>query len=123
MSVDFFSDDLEKFSNDEKYVALCEFCETQTSEGWRLDYAEMWDDRALEKVASFANTFGGILIVGVRKSKSDTVPVPVGVKCNVEYKTKIASSIAANVSPVPSYYICEWLKPGDAGLRFCLVQV
>jgi hypothetical protein len=123
MAVDLFSEDLDKYDNEGKYSALSQFCAARLNEGWRLDYAEMWDDRTLEKVAAFANTFGGVLIIGVRKDKVDAEPILSGVNSPTEYKTRIASSIAANVSPVPSYYIYECYKPGEPNSKFCIVQV
>src|SRR5690242_1127779 len=102
MTIDLFTADLDALDNAGKFQAVTEFCANRSSEGWRLDYAESWDDRALEKVASFANTFGGLLIIGVRKGKNDPEPIPVGAKSPTELKTRIASSIAANLSPVPS---------------------
>lgn len=123
MAVDLFSEDLDKYDNEGKYSALVQFCAARLSEGWRLDYATEWDDRALEKVTSFANTFGGVLIIGVKKDKSDTEPLLIGVNSTTEYKTRVASSIAANISPVPSYYVYECHKPGEPNSKFCVVQV
>ena len=123
MSVDLFSEDLDKYDNKGKYSALEEFCAARLNEGWRLDYAENWDDRALEKVAAFANTFGGVLIIGVKKDKRDVEPLLVGVNSTAEYKTRIASSIAANISPVPSYHVYECHKPEEPNSKFCVVQV
>lgn len=123
MTVDLFSEDLDKYDNAGKYSALVQFCAARLNEGWRLDYTKEWDDRALEKVASFANTFGGVLIIGVKKDKSDPEPLLIGVNCATEYKTRVASSIAANISPVPSYYVYECHKPGEPNSKFCVVQV
>lgn len=123
MPVDIFSDDLDKYDNNGKYVALEQFCSARLNEGWRLDYAEVWSDRELEKVASFANTFGGVLIVGVKKDKRDSEPLLVGVQSDTEYKTKIASSIAANISPIPSYYLYECHKPNQPNIKYCVVQI
>jgi len=123
MAVDLFSEDLDRYDNEGKYSALVQFCAARLSEGWRLDYATEWDDRALEKVTSFANTFGGVLIIGVKKDKSDPEPLLNGVNSTTEYKTRIASSIAANISPVPSYYVYECHKPGEPNSKLCVVQV
>src|SRR5258708_6913705 len=123
MAVDLFSEDLDKYDNAGKYAAIEQFCSARINEGWQLDYAVTWDDRALEKVAAFANTFGGVLIIGVKKDKGDTEPLLTFVNSAVEYKTRIASSIAANISPVPSYYVYECYKPGEPSSRLCVVQV
>jgi predicted HTH transcriptional regulator len=123
MAVDLFSEDLDKYKNEEKYSALVQFCAARLNEGWRLDYAREWDEHALEKVASFANTFGGVLIIGVKKDKSDPEPLLIGVNSSTEYKTRVASSIAANISPIPLYYVYECHKPGEPNCKLCVVQV
>jgi len=92
-------------------------------EGWRHDYTSQWDDSSLKTVAAFANTFGGLLIVGVKKSQKDIACEFPGVESSSEYKTRIASSIAANISPVPSFNISECNLPGTQNRRFCVIRV
>jgi actin-related protein len=123
MSINLFSDDLSALKNDELYTGIKEFAKAQPSEGWRHDYTLIWSDSALTKVAAFSNTFGGILIVGVKKEPADTVCELLGVESETEYKTRIASSIGANVSPVPSYDVFECYKPDDHMLKFCVVRI
>ena len=64
-----------------------------------------------------------MLIVGVKKDKGDTEPLLTCVNSATEYKTRIASSIAANISPVPSYSVYECYKPGGPNSKLCVVQV
>jgi hypothetical protein len=123
MATDLFGDDLSTLSNDELYVAIQELTRGQPNEGWRLDYTEQWDDSALKNIAAFAHSFGGLLIIGVRKSKGDIDPEMLGTESSFEYKTRIASAIAANLSPVPSYSIFECHKPGTPTKKFCVVRV
>jgi Putative DNA-binding domain len=123
MSADLFTDDLGALGNDELYAAIQELTNVQPNEGWRLDYTEQWDDSALKNIAGFAHSFGGLLIVGVRKTKRDVAPEMSGTESTFEYKTRIASAIAANLSPVPSYSIFECHKPGAPTKRFCVVRV
>jgi hypothetical protein len=123
MSTDLFADDLDALGNDGLYAAIAQFADEQPNEGWRHDYTEEWGDDAVTKVAAFANTFGGLLIVGVRKGKADVTPVLIGAQSNFEYKTRIASAIAANISPVPLYNIFECHTPGISNKRFCVVRI
>jgi len=123
MPTDIFTDDLAILANDELFDAIERFATLQPVEGWRHDYTLQWGDSALQKVAAFAHTFGGVVIVGVKKQKGDTTCELVGVESQTEYKTRIASSIASNISPVPSYDIFECNKPGEANRRFCVVRV
>ena len=124
LAADLLTADLSALSNDEIYANIVAFASAQPTEGWRHDYTETWDDdSALTKVAAFANTFGGILLVGVRKGKNDTVCHMLGVASSSEYKTRVASSIGANLSPTPFYEIFECHSPSDVAKRFCIVRV
>jgi len=123
MAIDLFRDDLTSASNAELFAAIKAFAETMPSEGWRHEYTREWQDSALKDVAAFANTFGGLLIVGVKKDKGDHECVLVGAESDFEYKTRIASSIAANISPVPGYRIYECHQPEEPKRRFCVIRV
>jgi hypothetical protein len=123
MSINLFTDDLNALGNDELYSAIEEFAKAQPSEGWRHDYTLVWSDSALMKIAAFSNTFGGVLIVGAKKEPTDAACQLLGVESESEYKTRIASSIAANISPVPSYAVSECHMPNRQNLKFCVVQV
>src|SRR5712692_7699466 len=103
MAVDLFAVELSIVPNDELYEAIVSFARAQPTEGWRHDYTEQWSDSALQKVAAFANTFGGLLFVGIKKHSNDAVCEFPGVDSTSEYKTRIASSIATSISPVPVY--------------------
>ncbi len=91
-------------------------------EGYLLDYKEDVSDRFLRSVAAFANTFGGLLIVGVteKDGRPDTLA---GVSVQGEWKTKIASMIAANLFPCPQFEIAECALPSDAGRKLSVVRV
>lgn len=123
MTKDLFSDDLASLSNDELYLAIERFAKAQPSEGWRHEYREAWSDAALEDVAAMANTFGGLILIGVKKDKTDTSCEFPGVETELEYKTRIASSVAANLAPIPAYQIFECLKPGAPNRRFCVIRI
>jgi len=73
-------------------------------------------------LCGFAHTFGGLLIVGV--SEKDAQPQElVGVEVSGELKTSIASSIATNVSPAPSYEIGECSLPNKPTRKLAVVRV
>jgi len=123
MPTDLFRDNLSALTEAELYSAIEAFAKAQPSEGWRHDYTEQWTDTALKNIAAFSNTFGGILIVGVRKGKTDLACELLGIESEGEYKTRIASSIAANISPTPFYDVFECHKPSHPSLKFCVVRV
>lgn len=123
MRTDLFTDNLNALENDQLYDAIADFAAGQPTEGWRHDYTVQWDDSSLKCVAAFANTFGGILIVGVRKGQKDKTCELVGVETNSEYKNRIVSAIGASISPAPPYEVFECCKPGSTTCRFCLVRI
>src|SRR6266699_91047 len=91
-------------------------------EGYLLDYKEDLSDRFLHSVAAFANTFGGLLIVGVTEvdGRPDKLT---GVLLRGELKTRIASMIAANLFPCPQFEIAECALPTDAERKLSVVRV
>src|SRR5438128_7718417 len=114
MSIDLIKDDLGKVSGTDLYFAVESFTGVQAApsdraqEGYQLDFKEQWGDGALQTVAAFANTFGGLLLIGFSESggRADKI-VGVPVAAGKEIKTAIASAIASNVSPTPAYEIFE----------------
>ncbi len=125
MTADLYKDDLNQLPGGELYRAIEAFTrvlapfESRPQENYRLDFKQEWSDGALKTVAAFANTFGGVLIIGV--SEKDGRPdCLVGIESAGELKTRIASSIASNISPTPSYEVGECTTPEK---RLCVVRV
>ena len=128
MSINLYTTDLSSVGGTELYEAveallrLSDPPAERLSEGWTLDFKEQWSDEMLRHVTAFANTFGGLLIVGV--SEKDGKPQGiVGVQLRSELKTQIASSISANISPTPSFRISECLHPKDRSRRIAVVRI
>jgi hypothetical protein len=128
LSVDLYNADLNSLGGAELYAAiealirLNDAPADRLSEGWILDYKEQWSDEMLKHVAAFANTFGGLLLVGV--SERDGKPHEIiGVQLKSELKTQIASSISANISPTPSFDIGECIHPKDSTRRIAIVRI
>ncbi len=121
--VDLFTEEFGNLGNDQRYSAIVAFARAQPSESNRHDFKTIWANDAVKDVAAFANTFGGILIVGVEKNRNDPEAKLTGVKSNAELTTGIASSIATNISPTPAYDIMECYKPGETSCRFCVIRV
>ncbi len=121
--VDLFAAEFGSLNNDQRYSAIAAFAEAQPTESNRHDFKLVWTNDAVKDVAAFANTFGGILIVGVEKNQNHSEAKLAGVTSNRELTTGIASSIATNISPTPSYDIMECHKTGETNLRFCVIRV
>jgi hypothetical protein len=120
---DLFTVQLNSLSNDQLYSAVVEFAQAQPNESNRHDFKLIWTSDAVKDVAAFSNTFGGLLIIGVGKGQGDSQATIIGVTSSSELTTGIASSIATNISPTPSYDISECYKPGETNKRFCVVRI
>jgi len=121
--IDLFTVDFDGLSNEQRYSAIVEFARAQPGESNRHDFKAIWADDTVKDVAAFANSFGGVLVIGVRKGQKDVEASVGGVPSSSEIATGIASSIATNISPTPSFDIMECHKPGDANTKFCVVRV
>ena len=121
--LDLFTADLNNLKNDDLYSAIADFARAQPGESYRHDYKESWSNDTLKDVAGFANTFGGILIIGVSKSQKDIEAKLVGQTSRSELTTVIASAVATNISPTPSYDVFECHQPGDTNKRLCVIRI
>jgi hypothetical protein len=128
--VDFYKDDLGTVEAADLFAAIEEFTgvalapEDRTPEGYLLDFKQEWSEKAVKTVAAFANTFGGLLIVGVseKNGRADQI-VGITVGPRQELKTSIASSIASNISPTPPYEIWNLVMPQDPSKQLCVIRV
>ena len=129
VDVDLYTDDLSRFGDPELFAAVEAFTKVnqpptdRTQEGYLVDFKANWSDSSLRAVAAFANTFGGLLVVGVsdKDGRADQI---VGIPSpRQELKTTIASSIASNISPTPPYEIRDVAFPSDASRHLCIVRV
>jgi hypothetical protein len=106
----------------QEFLSMDRPIDDRPREGYLLDYKEDLSDRFLRSVAAFANTFGGLLIVGVNEvdGRPDKLA---GVRLQGELKTRIASMIAANLFPCPQFEIAECALPTDAERKLSVVRV
>lgn len=127
--IDLYADDLTAPEDQELYETIRVFTRMdlaqteRTQEGYLLDFKVIWNDAPLKAVAAFANTFGGLLLIGVsdKDGRADEI---VGVPSQRhELKTRIASSIASNISPTPPYEIRDVAFPEGSGRHLCIVRV
>jgi len=127
--IDLYKDDLTAPEDKDLYTAIEVFTRIslpqneRTQEGYLLDFKATWSDTALKAVAAFANTFGGILVLGVsdKDGRADEI---VGIPSQRhELKTRIASMIASNISPTPPYEIRDVAFTDGSGRHLCIVRV
>jgi hypothetical protein len=129
MPTDLYSVDLASISAADLYKAIVDFTrvdrpiDERPREGYLLDYKLDVGEKFLRSVAALANTFGGLLILGVsgldgRPEKLD------GTVSSGELKTQVASIIASNLVPFPPFEIAECGIPGSAdGRKLAVVRV
>jgi Putative DNA-binding domain len=127
--IDFYKDDLTAPEDKDLYTAIEVFTRIalpqteRTQEGYQLDFKATWNDTALKAVAAFANTFGGIVVLGIsdKDGRADEI---VGIPSQRhELKTRVASMIASNISPTPPYEIRDVAFPDGSGRHLCIVRV
>src|SRR4029077_5754541 len=128
MSIDLFRDELTTVTSTDLYPTIIAFTRLlepaadRPRESFVLDFKQVWNDSAIQTVAAFAHTFGGLLIVGV--AEQEGVPMQcVGVQTKGELKTAIASSIATNISPTPPYEIAECVLPQYPDKKLAVIRV
>ena len=129
IDVDLYKDDLAAIGDPELYAAVEAFTRVaqpptdRAQEGYLLDFKATWGDTALKTVVAFANTFGGLLLVGVSEDHGRADQLVGIVSARQEQKTTIASSIASNISPTPPYEIRDVAFPDGSGRHLCIVRV
>jgi len=121
--IDLFTADFQQLDNDALYNAIAEFARVSPNESNRHDFKLQWTNETMQDVAAFANTFGGLLFVGIAKGQNDAHATLVGVESDAELTTGIAMAISTNISPTPVYDIAECYKPGDTRRKFCVIRV
>ncbi|MGA8429280.1 MAG: ATP-binding protein [Candidatus Sulfotelmatobacter sp.] len=127
--IDLYKDDLTGPADQDLYNAIEVFTriappqKDQTQEGYLLDFKATWNDSALRTVAAFANTFGGLLLIGVSEKAGRADELAGIVSRRHELKTAIASAIASNISPTPPYDIRDVGFPDGSGRHLCIVRV
>ena len=128
MTVDLFSADYSRLADSDIYTAIAEFTRQnllpndRAQEGYTVDFKEKWSERALRVVAAFANTFGGIIIIGVSEDGGRAKDL-VGENSKGELKTRLASSIAASISPTPNFEIAECSLTNQPDRRLAVIRV
>ncbi len=96
------------------------FCNTGIPEGIQLDYKKILPKNIAKHLASFSNTRGGLLIIGVEENRTTGVPEKwEGVAFDAKQIEQIHQN-AANVKPKPNYVVHTAKKDTKA---FILVRV
>src|ERR1700733_9549704 len=103
-----FLDDLTTCAPSDLQKAIVSLAQSGVEEKFRLDFKETWEpDKQCPDIVAFANSYGGLLILGVANDRKSLPGIPV--LSNSDLKTQIASTIATRISPVPLFEVhtCE----------------
>src|SRR5437879_4133594 len=125
---DLYKTDLNRINEQDLYESIAAFASVsqplslRPHEGYLLDFKEGISPRTLHNVASFANTFGGLLLLGVENDKGFSRSLK-GIQFSGEFKTHVASYLASNISPCPSFDIADCRLPNDQDRYLCVVRV
>ncbi|HUD81073.1 MAG TPA: ATP-binding protein [Patescibacteria group bacterium] len=111
---------LTKNIRDLKFDDVVEFCKQQVLEGVQLDYKMTTPKDLAKHFASFSNTQGGLIIIGVEEDDKGLPTAYGGVPNDSKLVDRI-HQFAANVTPLPTYDVC--LTDEQKGNVFVLVRI
>jgi len=104
-------------------VAFCDLCE---KEGLRLDYKKEIPKGLAKIVAAFANTRGGLVLLGVKANKTENTPVRplVGMAKDIGIEEKITSMCLSKIYPPVEFEISPVLdNPEAPDTGFVVIRV
>jgi hypothetical protein len=82
------------------------FCKEGVPEGIQIDYKENFPTKGFSKhLASFSNTRGGVIIIGVKENPKTGLPEVWDGIVNDAHKIESIHQNATNVQPIPAYTI------------------
>lgn len=93
------------------YEDIERFCDKQIEEGVNIEYKGQFphNKNIAKKISSFANTHGGILILGVEEADRKPITPISGLDYEEGYEEKITSICLRNINPpaIPQLRICR----------------
>ncbi len=88
---------------------VVEFCNQRIQEGATLDYKKDFPNNLQKTIAAFANTMGGIILIGVDEDDENKPKLPVeGIKFERGISERIINIILSNITPpvFPEIQVC-----------------
>jgi predicted HTH transcriptional regulator len=117
-----FLDDLTTCGPVELQQALINLAQSGVEEKVRLDFKEKWEpDKQCPDLVAFANSYGGLLILGVTDDRNGFLGVQLPAKSDL--KTHIASIIATRISPVPLFEVHTCHSPTNPACALALIRI
>ncbi len=96
-----------QFSDIEQFTGIERPENERPKEGVRLDFKKEISDKIGDTVTAFANTYGGLIILGVKSDKNkQNIPVEIsGIQGTKDIKPTIVNKILSTVYPRPSFSV------------------
>jgi hypothetical protein len=109
-----------------EFKEIKSFCDQQISEGLRVDYKEdIPQNEGLAKtICAFANTAGGIILIGVKAEKKRNIPVNIpGIQITKGLEEKVGNICLSHILPVvmPEIKLCPLDDGSERGVIFIRV--
>lgn len=93
-------------------------------EGVKLDYKEQVSDEWVKTAAAFANSYGGLIVFGVRgvqDAPGELIGMPIE---REELRTKLASQLVSRIQPVPEFAIAvATMETGSPPKQIAVVRI
>ena len=83
-----------------KWETIERFCKEGLSEGTYLDYKESFPSKLEKTIAAFANTFGGVILIGIEENDQNQPVLPIkGIDFKRGLSEKITSIVLSRITP------------------------
>jgi hypothetical protein len=98
-----------KATEDLTWDDVISFCDRRVSENAYLDYKENFPNNLEKTVAAIANTFGGIILIGIEEDKENKPVLPIkGIQFKRGLEEQVISTILDTITPpiIPEIKVC-----------------
>jgi hypothetical protein len=117
---------LEKSKVDFKEIKS--FCDQQLSEGLRIEYKRDFpkNEDLAKSVCAFANTEGGLILIGVEANKESNIPTDIpGISMKKGLEEKVTSICLSNILPriMPEVKLCPFNLADDRERAVLFVRI
>jgi hypothetical protein len=95
--------------SDIEWNDVVDFCNQRIPEGATLDYKKDFPNNLQKTIAAFANTMGGLILIGVDEDQEDKPIIPIeGITFERGISEKIMNIILSNITPpiIPEIQVC-----------------
>ena len=123
MAIDnLFINDLTLITPTELADAIVSLARSGVEEKFRLDFKAIWQpEKQCQDIAAFANSYGGLVIIGVSDDRQSFQGTPS--PKNSDLKTQISGAIASRIAPAPIFEVHTCPAPENSANRLVLIRI